>query len=188
MLGTRRLPGRPLILVGVAAGTMIAGAGVAMAAASGSPASQAVSVPAASGTAATPAPAAPGRPGKHHGHHHGHKGKSGFGGPFGAVHGQFVVPRPGGGYQAIDAQRGVVTAVSAASITVKSSDGFVRTYQVTSSTQVDARRDGIGSVRTGDQAVVLAAVSGPTATATQILDVSLLPKMHPGPGWKHPGP
>jgi hypothetical protein len=111
----------------------------------------------------------------------------GFGGVFGAVHGQFVVSKSGGGFQTIDTQRGSVTAVSATSITVKSADGFVKTYQVMSSTNVDAQRNGIGSVKTGHQVVVMATVSGSTATAVSILDFTLLPAMH-GPGWDHPAP
>src|SRR5262249_55609671 len=110
-----------------------------------------------------------------------------FGGLFGAVHGQFVVPKSGGGYQTIDTQRGSVTAVSATSITVKSADGFTKTYQVASSTNVDAQRDGIGSVKTGHQGAVTATVSGSTATAVSILDFTLLP-MHAGPGWNHTAP
>ena len=87
---------------------------MATAATSGSPASDPASP--AGGTAATPSPFA--RPA------HPHQGRPGgfgigFGGPFGAVHGQFVVPRSGGGYQTIDTQRGSVTAVSPTSITVK---------------------------------------------------------------------
>jgi len=35
------------------------------------------------------------------------------GGLFGALHGQIVVPKAGGGYQTVDIQRGQVTAVSA---------------------------------------------------------------------------
>jgi hypothetical protein len=92
-----------------------------------------------------------------------------------------VVPRSAGGYQTIDTQRGVVTAVSATSITIKSSDGFTKTYQVTSSTDVDAQQNGIGSVKTGHQAIVLATVSGSTAIAARILDLSLLPALHGGP-------
>ena len=80
-----------------------------------------------------------------------------------------------------------VTAVSTASITVKNADGFTKTYQVTSSTLVDAQRDGIGSVRDGHQVSVLAAVSGGTATATHIEDLSLLPAGHPGPFPLGPG-
>jgi hypothetical protein len=185
MLGNRRLPGRPLILAGVAVAALLAGAGVAMAATSGSPASGAAAASPAGGTVATPSPSArPAFP------HQGRLGGFGFafGGPFGAVHGQFVVPRSGGGYQTVDTQRGSVTAVSATSITVKSADGFTKTYRVVSSTNVDAQRDGIGSVKTGHQVAVTATVSGGTATAVSILDFNLLPAMHGGGGWSHPAP
>jgi hypothetical protein len=104
------------------------------------------------------------------------------------VHGQFVVPKSGGGYQTIDTQRGSVTAVSTDSITVKSADGFTKTYQVSSSTNVDAQRDGIGSVKTGHQVAVTATDGGGTAAAVSILDFSLLPSLHGGPGWSHTAP
>ena len=81
-----------------------------------------------------------------------------------------------------------VTAVSATSITVKSADGFVKTYQVVSSTNVDAKRDGIAAVKTGHQVAVTATVSGSTATAASILDFNLLPAMHGGSGWNNPAP
>ena len=182
MLGTRKLPGRPLILAGVAVVALLGGAGVAMAATSGSPASGTAASP-SGGTVATPSPSArPALP------HQGRPGGFGFGGPFGAVHGQFVVPKSGGGYQTIETQRGSVTAVSATSITVKSADGFVKTYQVVSSTNVDAQRNGIAAVKTGHQVAVTATVSGSTATAASILDLNLLPAMHGGPGWNHPAP
>jgi hypothetical protein len=184
MLGTRKLPGRPLVLAGVVVVALLGGAGVAMAATSGSPASGAAASP-AGGTVATPSPSArPALP------HQGRPGGFGFafGGPFGAVHGQFVVPKSGGGYQTIDTQRGSVTAVSATSITVKSADGFIKTYQVVSSTNVDAQRDGIAAVKTGHQVAVTATVSGSTATAVSILDFNLLPAMHGGAGWNHPAP
>src|SRR5262245_64178948 len=185
MLGNRRLPGRPLILAGVAVAALLAGAGVAMAATSGSPASGAAAASPAGGTVATPSPSA--RPAFPHQGRPGGFG-SAFGGPFGAVHGQFVVPKSGGGYQTVDTQRGSVTAVSATSITVKSADGFTKTYQVVSSTNVDAERDGIGSVKTGHQVAVTATVSGGTATAVSILDFSLLPSLHGGLGWNHAAP
>jgi hypothetical protein len=182
MLGTRKLPGRPLILAGVAVVALLGGAGVAMAATSGSPASGTAASP-AGGTVASPSarPAYPhqGRPGGF---------GFGFGGPFGAVHGQFVVPKSGGGYQTIDTQRGAVTAVSATSITVKSADGFVKTYQVVSSTNVDAQRDGIAAVKTGHQVAVTATVGGSTVTASSILDFNLLPAMHGGSGWNNQTP
>ena len=181
MLGTRKLPGRPLILAGVAVVALLGGAGVAMAATSGSPAPGAAASP-AGGTVATPSPSArPAFP------HQGRPGGFGFGGPFGAVHGQFVVPKSGG-YQTVDIQRGSVTAVSATSITVKSADGFTKTYQVVSSTNVDAQRGGIGSVKTGHQVSVTATVSGGTATAVSVLDFNLLPAMRGGAGWNHPAP
>jgi hypothetical protein len=185
MLGTRRLPGRPLILAGVAVTALLAGAGVAMAATSGSPASGTAAASPAGAAVATPSPSA--RPAYPHQGRPGGFG-IGFGSPFGAVHGQFVVPKSGGGYQTIDTQRGSVIAVSATSITVKSADGFSKTYQVVSSTNVDARRNGIAAVKTGHQVMVTATDSGGTATATSILDFNLLPAMHGGGGWNHAAP
>lgn len=96
------------------------------------------------------------------------------GGLFGAVHGQVVLAKPGGGYQTMDIQRGKVTAVSTSSITVRSADGFTASYAVTASTVVDAERDGIGSVKVGNQVAVLATVSGSKATATSVTDMTLL--------------
>ena len=156
-----------------------------MAATSGSTTSRAAAATPAGGAAAAPSPSArPAFP------HQGRPGGFGpvFGGPFGAVHGQFVVPKSGGGFQTVDTQRGSVTAVSAASITVKSADGFIKTYQVASSTNVDAQRNGIGSVKTGHQVMVMATVSGGTATAVSVLDFNLLPAMRGGAGWNHPAP
>jgi hypothetical protein len=189
MIPARSGLGRPAILAAVAVAALIAGAGAALAATL-SPAPQTA---AKTGTAVSaPSPArcqiklpprglrlrgpifavpGPGMP-------------LGFG-PFGAIHGQFVAPKPGGGYQTLDTQRGTVTAVSSTSITIKSSDGYTRTYRVTSSTNVHARRAGIGSVKTGQTVSVLATVSGSSATATQIVDFTSLPA---APGVLKPGP
>ena len=174
--------GNPLILAAVAITAVAAGAGVAVLATGGSPSPASSSGQLASPPIPLPRP----RPGPA-GTGPGHRFFGGFGGGFGAgvagaLHGQFVVPRSGGGYQTEDTQRGSVTAVSTSSITVKSADGFTKTYQVTSSTVVDARRDGIGSVKDGHQVSVLATVSGGTATATDIQDLSLLRAGNPGPG------
>lgn len=149
-----------------------AGAGVAVAVTGSSTPSTTASSPPTSSSAPTAPPG------------HGSRGPGfggrafgpGFGGagPLGAVHGQFVVPKQGGGYQTVDTQRGQVTAVNGTGITIKSSDGFVKSYAVTSSTIVDAKRDGIGSVKVGDQATVSATVSGSTATAVSIADLSNL--------------
>lgn len=183
--GPRRRSRRPLILSAVAVVALLAGASVALAV---TRPGSAVSTSAA--IAATPAPsAAPsGRPG--YGSGFGGRAAPGLGfgrgmgglpmaglraGGFGAlVHGQIVLAKPGGGYLTIDVQAGQVTAVSSTSITVKSTDGYTASYAVTSAAIVDAQRDGIGSIKTGDQAMVQASVSGSAATATRIADLTLL--------------
>lgn len=169
----RRVPGHPLIIAAVAAGALVVGAAVAAIATSGSSSSAASSPGQLSGT---PAPSASGRPGP------GFRGGGGPGGggffsglgPYGAVHGQLVVPRSGGGYQTEDVQRGSVSAVSSTSLTVKSADGFTKTYRVTGSTSLIPQGGTISSVKTGQQVSVTATVSGTTATVTQIVDLALL--------------
>jgi len=96
------------------------------------------------------------------------------GGLFGAVHGTAVVPKSGGGYQTVTFQNGKVTAVSSTSITLHSADGYSHTYPVTSSTNVNAQRDGIGSIKVGNQVVVTATVSGSSTTVIRIIDVTQL--------------
>lgn len=105
----------------------------------------------------------PGRPG-------GLGGKHGFMGAGRALHGEFVVPKEGGGYQTVATQRGDVTAVSAESITVKSEDGYSRTYTLTEDTLVNAARDGIADVKTGNKVHVSAIVDGDKATAVSVND------------------
>ena len=177
-LGSRRVA----VLAGVIAVGVLAGAGVAVAATS-SPS------PTPTPTASSPAPAAPSaRPplrwlpakGAWRIHGAGSFGPS-FAGPgplggglFGAVHGTVVVPKSGGGYQTVAFQNGKVTAVSSTSITLRSADGYSHTYQVTSSTMVNAQRDGVGSIKNGNQVMVDATVSGSTTTAVRIVDLSLL--------------
>ena len=56
------------------------------------------------------------------------------------LHGTFVVPKEGGGYQTMQMQHGIVTAVSATSISVKSEDGFTATYVVNADTEGQPRR------------------------------------------------
>ena len=168
---------RPYLLAGVAVAALLGGGGAALAAGnSATPAAAQNSV------TSTPVPApSPGTPGTHGAYRH-------FGvrfAPFGMLHGQFVVAKSGGGYQTVDVQEGQVTAVSTTSITLKSSDGFTKTYVVTSSTTVDAQRDGIGSVKVGNQASLLATVSGSTVTATNIADLTLLKQNGPGFGSWH---
>jgi hypothetical protein len=157
-------------VIALAAG---AGAGYSATRSSPRPASDA-SVAAASPSPA-PTPSA-GTPGKNR------HGWTGFAGPLvfgpagvggGMVHGQFTVPKQGGGYETLDVQQGTVTAVSGTSISVKSSDGYTATYGVTSSTLVDTRAGGISSVKKGDT-VMMTATAGSTPTAASIADITAI--------------
>jgi hypothetical protein len=165
---------RPYILAGVAVAALLGGAGAALAVTN-----PGTSAPTPSAVTATPAPSpSPGQRGMHTSLRH-FGGRSGLGGGlFGALHGQFVVAKSGGGYETVDVQSGQVTAVSSTSITLKSSDGFTKSYVIASSTLVDAQRDGIGSVKVGNKASVLATVSGSTATAASVTDMTLLQQSH----------
>lgn len=63
----------------------------------------------------------------------------GAGGLRGALHGEVTVPQADGtGTEVVLVQSGTVTAVSATSLSVRSTDGFTTTYTVGSSTAVRA--------------------------------------------------
>jgi hypothetical protein len=113
----------------------------------------------------------------------GHGGHKGFGM---GIHGEFVTPAPNGGYQTLASQVGEVTSVSSSSITVKSEDGFSRTYAVDENTLVNAGRDGIGDVKNGDKVRVLALVADGKATAVQIHDGTNVERLHKR--WRPPPP
>jgi hypothetical protein len=102
--------------------------------------------------------------------------KRGLPGRFGmgmGLHGEFVVKQSdGSGYQTVATQVGKVTAVSSSSITLKSEDGYSRTYAVTADTLVNSTRDGISAVKNGDQVRVFATVADEKATAVQVADVT----------------
>jgi hypothetical protein len=93
-------------------------------------------------------------------------------GLFGALHGEFVVPKADGGYQTLAMQRGEVVSVSTSEIKVKSADGFEKAYTVTGDTAVNGGRDGIDSVRGGEQVYVVATVADRSYTALQVVDVN----------------
>jgi hypothetical protein len=116
-------------------------------------------------------------------------GKGGFGrGEFGlggALHGEFVVPKDGGGYQTVATQRGEVTAVSKESITVKSADGYSRTYTLTEDTLVNAARDGIDDVKNGNTVTVMAVVTDGKATASSVNDGTVRDAAGQKWGFKH---
>jgi hypothetical protein len=89
-----------------------------------------------------------------------------------ALHGTIVVDN-NGTYVTEAIQTGRVTEISATSITVASVDGYTRAYVLESSTVVDNGTDKIASVVTGHTVNITAAVSGDTATATQLRDQNL---------------
>ena len=101
-------------------------------------------------------PALPGAPGLRGG---GARGLAGLGGALGggALHGNLTAT-VNGAVQALVFQRGQVTAVSATSITLKSSDGFVGTYGRAASTNTL-----MTAPVTGGQAFVLAQASDKVA-------------------------
>ena len=65
-------------------------------------------------------------------------------------------------------QTGQVTAVSAKSLSLKSTDGYTATYAITSTTRVAAHSGGITSLKKGDTVHVLATKSGSTLTAVMV--------------------
>jgi hypothetical protein len=178
-LGSRRVA----VMAGVVAVGVLAGAGVAVAATSSSSPTPNPSASPSASPSPSAKPPARALPPKGAWRIHGAPGPfgPGFAGPgllggglFGAVHGTVVVPKSGGGYQTVAFQNGKVTAVSSTSITLHSADGYSHTYPVTSSTIVNAQRDGIGSIKAGNQVVVTATVSGSTTTVIRIIDVTQL--------------
>jgi hypothetical protein len=170
---------RTVAIAAVTAGALaLVGASVASAQSSGTTTTK----PGASTSTTTASGTAP-APGTHRALG-GFKGGPGFPAGFGAlgaggtIHGEFVRRNPSGGYQTIDTQLGTVQAVSTTSITVKSADGFTKTYTVTTNTVVNSGRDGIGSVKTTDtvqlEAVVTGSGASAVAEAKSIIDTTAL--------------
>jgi hypothetical protein len=115
--------------------------------------------------------------------------------PMGVLHGEYVVPKQGGGYQTLVVQHGTVTSVSSSAITIKSEDGFSATYSVAADVLVNAARDGIGSIKKGDEVSVLAQQKSGDDAALQIGDLTrwqgMRDRFGPGPanrGTKPPTP
>jgi hypothetical protein len=153
-----------LVASGVAAGATLAGIGVAAAQTDGS-----TTTPPAATTAPAPGPGGP--------------GFKAHGGPgMGGIHGEFVTPKQGGGYQTLATQLGDVTAVSASSITVKSEDGYSKAYAVNDNTMVNAGNDGIADVKTGDKVHVTAVVEDGKYRAVEVMDVTQGQKL--GEQWR----
>jgi hypothetical protein len=134
--------------------------------------------PTPSPSASPSAPADPAKPGP------GGPGRHGEFGPGRALHGEFTVEKDGGGYQTVATQTGEVTAVSKDAITVKSADGYSKEYTVTADTLVNATRDGITSIKTGNTVSVQALVADGKYTATNVSDGTQRDAAHEKWGFK----
>jgi hypothetical protein len=110
-------------------------------------------------------PSAPSSPHAHHGVRRSQGGAM--------EHGELTV-RTKTGDRVIDVQRGQVSAVSATSVTVRSTDGFTATYTVGSASKVRVRKNAstIANVHTGDNVAVAATKSGNTNTLRRLTDAS----------------
>ena len=113
-------------------------------------------------------------------------GGPGGGGQFGgrggpgattSLHGTAVVSDGNGGYTTQLTQTGTVSAVSSGSITVKSADGYTKTYVVSSATTVDNGNDQIADVATGHTVRIVA-----TDTAATTITDSTIDTTQPGGG------
>ena len=98
----------------------------------------------------------------------------GFGPGMGAIHGEFTTRQPDGTFRSVATQTGEAAAVSQDEITVKSEDGYSRTYTVDEDTFVAAGRDGIADVKVGDDVHVMAVVEDGTAKARRLTDTTTL--------------
>ena len=149
-----------LVAAGAAFGMTLAGLGIA---AAQTDTSTTTTPPTTGAPDAQQAPAL--KPGKLGGRHHGRG--LGMG-----IHGEFTTRAPGGGYQTIATQVGEVSEVSRSSLTVRSEDGYSRTYAVDDNTLVNAGNDGIADVRQGDQVHVTAVVRDGRASAVSVDDAT----------------
>lgn len=89
----------------------------------------------------------------------------------GAMHGEFSVPtKDGCGVVPILAQTGQAVAISETGVTVRSQDGFERTYTITDATRVVAGRNGRSVVRQNDWVAVTATTDAQNPTAQPTAD------------------
>jgi hypothetical protein len=110
----------------------------------------------------------------------------GLAGP--GIHGEFTVKNNDGTYTTLVTQRGTVQSVSDSSISVKSDDGFMQSFAITSSTTiVKLPASGTGTqgrrpspqtikatdLKAGDTVAVSGTKSGTTVTATRIIGGTL---------------
>jgi hypothetical protein len=88
-----------------------------------------------------------------------------------ALHGTYVVSDGNGGYTTQLTQTGTVSAISSSSVTVKSDDGYSKTYVISTSTTVGSGR--IADVLKGHTVRIVATSAKQKITATSITDTSL---------------
>lgn len=143
-----RTAGLGIFIAGLIAGITVAAFGVA----------GAQTAPTTPGRPGTPGIEAAAKAGKRHLGH--------------GIHGEFTAADPDGdGYRRIATQAGEVTAVSTTSITVRSVDGFVRTYVVDAQTKVNG--DGtIADIAKGEDVRIAGVIDGDTVRALRIGDGS----------------
>lgn len=92
-------------------------------------------------------------------------------------HADVVVTGADGKPQTLRIVRGVVTASSPTSITVKAADGFTATYAINGTTQLNKfNQSQSGSIAAvGDNAIVIGTVAGETATASRVVVTPTVP-------------
>jgi hypothetical protein len=132
-----------------------------------------------SSPSASPSPGTDGRIERH-----AFRGRPGLLGMAGAIHGELVVPDGNGGFQTVVVQRGTASKVGSDTLTVTSDDGYAQTYDVPADTGVGALREGLGSIKSGANVVVLAEKKGGSLTATHVMD---LDSLGGGFGFHHDG-
>ena len=95
------------------------------------------------------------------------------------LHSEAVIAKADGTFVTVRMQAGDVTAISATSITVRSTDGYSSTYAITDATVVEHHGED-GAPEVGDSVHIRGTVSGVTVTAELIHTLS--PQSAGGPG------
>jgi hypothetical protein len=110
-----------------------------------------------------------GGPGPGQGDHQGRRGHDVAGDAMpdsASVHGEFVVDDGSGGFTTMVSQTGRVTAISDASITARSDDGYTRTYVIPAANPGGAAA--IPPFAVNDEVTIRATRTGPTASVTTV--------------------